>query len=870
MTTINTNIKALYVQNALQVNERSLTAAMQQLSTGKRINSAKDDAAGLAIATRMTQQIDSLNQAVRNANDAISLVQTAEGATQEITIMLQRMRELAIQAMNDTNANDQRSYLDLEFQQLKQQIVQIANNTEWNGFPILNGSAGYRVGPVPVFKAVADGQLSSDITFSAGSITSSPAGTITTGGSGTLSKSGSLHLTVNAGAATASATLQLDDGNTLSLSGTVSGKTITFTDSALTDGSGTGTFTLTTSGADWGATDTLSLKIARAMPTLSTMGAGDVIINGQTVPAATADSVSTADNAAASALARAAAINSVTADSGVHAVVGKSVMSGGAMTASASVTGTVTLNGYVSPTITTVANNTQASRAAVIAAINAMAQQTGVVAVDTGSDARGIRLEAADGRNIEIAFNTGSTAAGFAAATGLRQGVQTGSLSLESPVDTAVNITTNGDINTSGLSIGNFKANQTAVSTLPRMIADSAGDVAALQVGDLVINGIAVPASMASSDNVSDQTAASSSRASSAIAIAAAINSVSSQTGVTAKANEVAIESAAVDSYNFGTQVLYINGHAVSVDLSTDPTTRVHNIVDAVNHQLGDGGVVASASSGGNGIVLTSKDGRNLSVWFDSAQTDGANPSHTLSAASFGLDAAAVTGIPGATSTSTGAQTVYATVSLQSTVADAPQPAYANVIDKPVNPDGLIDVKAGQNGFDLNSNFLALGFAEGTYGGKSGVEMSPPRVGRLTFQVGASAGQVVTIDLADFGDKGPITGSITKDYQSATPTVQIGTAEGANAVLSLLDAAMNQVNATRARMGAVMNRLSHVVDNLTNVSTNSAQSRSQIEDADYASASTNLARAQIIQQAATAVLAQANASQQTVLKLLQG
>ena len=136
MSTINTNIKALYVQSALQTNERSLTAAMQQLSSGKRINSAKDDAAGLAISTRMTQQIESLNQAVRNANDAISLVQTAEGATQEITTMLQRMRELAIQAMNDTNANDQRSYLDLEFQQLKQQIVQIADNTEWNGFQI--------------------------------------------------------------------------------------------------------------------------------------------------------------------------------------------------------------------------------------------------------------------------------------------------------------------------------------------------------------------------------------------------------------------------------------------------------------------------------------------------------------------------------------------------------------------------------------------------------------------------------------------------------------------------------------------------------------------------------------------------------------
>ncbi|WP_445780423.1 flagellin N-terminal helical domain-containing protein, partial [Shewanella sp.] len=137
MSVINTNVKALYTQGALKVSGRESTVAMQQLSTGKRINSAKDDAAGLAIATRMTQQIRSLNQAVRNAGDAISLIQVAEGATMEITDMLQRMRELAIQAINDTNAGEQRAYLDLEFQQLKQEIVRISDTTEWNGFSIL-------------------------------------------------------------------------------------------------------------------------------------------------------------------------------------------------------------------------------------------------------------------------------------------------------------------------------------------------------------------------------------------------------------------------------------------------------------------------------------------------------------------------------------------------------------------------------------------------------------------------------------------------------------------------------------------------------------------------------------------------------------
>jgi len=142
MTVINTNIKALRTQEAMQVNDRSLAAAMAQLSSGKRINSAADDAAGLAISTRMTSQIRGLDQAVRNAGDAISLLQTTEGATQAITDMLQRMRELAIQARNDTNSDTERSYLNLEFAQLQAEITRITENTTWNNFNTLDGSAG--------------------------------------------------------------------------------------------------------------------------------------------------------------------------------------------------------------------------------------------------------------------------------------------------------------------------------------------------------------------------------------------------------------------------------------------------------------------------------------------------------------------------------------------------------------------------------------------------------------------------------------------------------------------------------------------------------------------------------------------------------
>jgi flagellin len=137
MTAINTNVSALKAQNALANNARSLNTAMEQLSTGARVNSAKDDAAGLAIGTTMTSQIRGLNQAVRNANDGVNLLQTTEGALVETTNMLQRMRELAVQSVNATNSDAQRGYLNTEFGELSSQIGAINSQTMWNTTNVL-------------------------------------------------------------------------------------------------------------------------------------------------------------------------------------------------------------------------------------------------------------------------------------------------------------------------------------------------------------------------------------------------------------------------------------------------------------------------------------------------------------------------------------------------------------------------------------------------------------------------------------------------------------------------------------------------------------------------------------------------------------
>ncbi|MEY3721392.1 MAG: flagellin, partial [Pseudomonadota bacterium] len=141
MSVINTNVKAMTAQHSLSVNNRSLSTAMQQLSTGKRINSAKDDAAGLAISTRMSADLRGMSMAIKNANDGISMMQTAEGALGEITNMLQRMRELSVQAATGSMTADNRKALQKEMDQLIAEIDNVARTTNFNGIKLLDGTA---------------------------------------------------------------------------------------------------------------------------------------------------------------------------------------------------------------------------------------------------------------------------------------------------------------------------------------------------------------------------------------------------------------------------------------------------------------------------------------------------------------------------------------------------------------------------------------------------------------------------------------------------------------------------------------------------------------------------------------------------------
>ena len=167
MAVINTNVSSLKSQNSLALNERKLGSAMERLSTGIRINSAKDDAAGLAISTRMTSEIRGLTAAVRNANDGISVAQTAEGALGEITNILQRMREVAVQSANASNNSTDRSFLNTEVTQLIAEAQRIGEQANFNGIKLLNGDfrgmnfqVGSNAGEVIAFTPIKDSRAS--------------------------------------------------------------------------------------------------------------------------------------------------------------------------------------------------------------------------------------------------------------------------------------------------------------------------------------------------------------------------------------------------------------------------------------------------------------------------------------------------------------------------------------------------------------------------------------------------------------------------------------------------------------------------------------------------------------------------------------
>jgi flagellin len=703
MSVINTNLKALVAQESMRSSDLKLSAAMERLSTGSRINSAKDDAAGLAISNRMTSQIRGMAKAIQNTNDAISMTQTAEGAYKGVNDILARMRELSVQSATGTMNDNDRSSIQLEVAQLKSQIDDIATKTNHNNIKLLDGSAQKVV--------------------------------IQTG---------------------------TNQGDTINLNFA----------SARTKDIGVGTrATLASAGGQYVANTSFEALEDSAM-----------YLNGVAIGASQAlsDNGSTVA-ASASAISKVAAINAKSELSGVYAKVDTNVVSGtGGMTAAA-VTGTITINGVTTDSFSTSAASTSLSRKATVTAINAKSEQTGVVAIDTEDDTLGVTLQAADGRNIDIAFNTLT-----AAATGVRDtGTFVGSYNLYTLDSRSIDVSfQTGDQNVeafSGLRNGSYASDTALYNTYKRATAAEATAPSDTTTGtlsndSLIINGVAIGQALATDDTATDTTAASSTREASAIAIAAAINRKTDLTGVTASASPNVIRG---EGFTAGTSAdVYLNG----VTFTANAVTR-NAVIDSFNDVSDRTGVVASAW--GEGIELRAVDGRNISIG-------------SATAANIGL-----TGIGlGSAAGSATAVTYYSQVTLQS--------------------DNKFEVKSGNAGIP---NLELLGFRQGTFGG------------------------------ADNGLK--------------INQVDVSTVSGANQAIVAIDAAIETISKSQANSGALNNRMDYIVANLSEASQNMSASRSRILDTDYATETSSLAKQQIISQAATAMLAQANQQPQSVLSLLK-
>ena len=707
MTVINTNVKSLVAQDAISKNNVALSTAMQRLSTGSRINSAKDDAAGLAISTRMTSQVRGLNMAVRNANDGISLMQTSEGAMDEVTSILQRMRELAVQSVNGTNNNSDRTALNDEVTQLKAEIDRIAKTTQFNNQAVLDGSFTGKK-------------------------------------------------------------LQIGDkaGQTMSV------------DIA----------SIQTKDIGMGGASVSNNTLVSSRVSLVAFNKGDITINNQAL-----DSLSTAtqdlgdlvkninlnvDNVQASAF---------------NTVVAKQIGSG--ITTDGQVQIKVQNIGNTSSGATTYSIKASGSLKELVDNIN---QQAGSqVQASVNSDGK-LVLSNSNGATISIADGSTATSSSYETGSGFSSGTTPGTtftdfngfLKLDSKDGSPIRM----DMGNLGATSPGTKAELAGMGfrqtssqfakgvdayTVSGDVLTDTGANTAWDQNALQINGVNIY-----NKNISTSTFQGK---------LDAINNFSDQTGVIAYANLDTTLNFAAGNLNAlvatANQIVKFNGVTVFTLQSTATATTTSALATAINAVTSATGITATVS--GNNLRLTGTNIQSLKV-----------------------EETYIAGTAVATSMfAVAGTTVMGGIRLDS-VKNSP---------------------------------IAISLGDTQTAGSVG--LLEQNVGAADFQVNASSLGV--------GSGGSLAG------------MNVSTLESATAAISTIDNAIEKVSSARSKLGAMENRLNNVVNNLTNISTNTAASRSRIQDTDYATETTALAKSQIISQAATAMLAQANQQPQTVLSLLK-
>jgi len=917
MTVINSNINALKAQSSLLVNQRSLDTAMTRLSTGLRINSAKDDAAGLAISQKMTSTIRGLAVAIRNANDGISLAQTAESALGEVTNMLQRMRELSVQSANGTMSGTNRTALQAEFTQLVNEIDNVAKTTNFNGINLLDGSAvgltmqvGAREGDTV---AMTIGAMSSK---SLGLQGFRIEGQLTTGRVGSFASAVAADdVLLNGVAASASA---------------ISGSTDTASILASAINSNVGNHRIKAEAFN---------AVSGAAPTSNVFAAGEISINGRTVGAA-ASVEELVQNINRDVNGITAVLNSdgtiaLSNDTGKQIVIDAS--SATVNNAKAGFTAG-TYQGYVT------LKNMDGGEVAVTAKNPANGFLTGV---GTLADVQTFGLnETQDGSS--FSGKKVSTDALSVLDDVRINGVKVGTTSSASAASKAEAINAIFDQTGVGASaLTEVKASLdftyrpqaaqkqvTTISVTPGAATDATNDKYKISINGYVIDidptnaGTTVAdktASILGSSVASTVAAAGATQSAKNQALASALASVinadataSAMVNATAADGVIRLEAIkAGDAFNVdmkvddgesevvvfknqtvtanrfdGTDDLRINGKVIDITNATD----IKQLVSTINANSVPG-VTASADDAGN-LILTSVSGEDIRI--DNMSEDSnrfVTTVQTLTGEKNNSEAVLKIGgtieaddkfrvtVAGQTITATAGGTDASTAAVALKTAILGNATASAAIDSiTTTTDGLLTIVGKNSGEMLNIKLETLeniteltGTVNSiTFGGKkpidgqtftmlsNGINLS----GRISLS--SASGAEIRIEDRVSGSAAKL--GLSAQGGSSTSVggaLSIESQDAAARALTAIDDALDQVSLQRADLGAVQNRFEATINNLTSSSTNTTMARSRILDADYSQETTMLSKAQVIQQAATAMLAQANQQPQLVLSLLK-
>ena len=851
---INSNLPSLNAQRNLNKSQDGLNNSLQRLSSGLRINSAKDDAAGLAIANRFTSQIRGLDQAVRNANDAISLSQTAEGAMDESGNILQRIRELSIQSANSTNSAQDRLSLQSEVNQLVSEMDRIAETTTFNGLKLLDGSfsaQSFQVGAnanqtvdvsvgaattdelgiqkldsnntsfgIEVAATVAQAATSAtsfgqrlagaDVTtalaseFAAQTVTiTDPDGTQNTVAVAANRDAGELAIALTAqDGVTATATNSAVFGNTIA--NAQDGDTVSFT---LTTGDGEDTGAISFQYAAATFDSDLDGALNSAIGTINTANGNDGDLTYD------------------------AASNTLTSASGLNVGVENFTLQDNASLAFDNFAGTTgeTISMTVDGTavnFTLTLGDQGATAAAFETALSGMATAANYDITDNGGS---VTLTKLDGTDIVIAGFSGNNADATDSTMDVNI-AHAGATADGGAGEVVLNDNDSGGGLVAGVT-GAAVADTTSTLSFAGSVVNEVGsgsDDSAVKVGDITIqldSGYLIESDAAGGAGSVFTVAANTSAtltSSVAMADATAGNFVAAQTltmigtgsasvdvGVNATAKDIAslvnqvsdtsgVTASATTTAtlsgltNDGVAQFSLNGTALSANVTTGD---VSELVTAINDQTSKTGVVATINIDKDIITLTDSSGKDIDI-------------ENFTSSASGTTTMDVTGGAGNAVTLTNATNT----NQDSTVVG-----------------GDVEFKSVATSFSVNSN------------------------------ISASRGGLFT-GAAD---------ELQTSTKQTVDSIDIGTVDGAQRAIDIVDGALASIDANRADLGAIQNRMNSTVSNLSATSENLSAARSRIQDADFAKETTELTRNQIMMQAGMSILAQAKGLPQQVLSLLQ-